>query len=144
MDVSSVLNHHLAGMTVRLRMDLNPDIFVAIIPLARSLYDYGVIVSPDHRLLADVSWEGIGLFSEPRQHPAMYELRLPPIHHIAGRVAVITSLKPDNYYHWMFDILPRLSILQKADPFQTTMLLTRRISFKKKACKSSVLLRANS
>ena len=90
------------------------DIFVAIIPRARSLYDYGVIVSPDHRLLADVWWEGIGLFSEPRQHPAMYELRFPPIQHIAGRVAVITSLKPDNYYHWMFDILPRLSILQKS------------------------------
>ena len=41
-----------------------PDIFVAVIPRGRSLYDCGMIVSPDHRLLADVSWEGYDLISD--------------------------------------------------------------------------------
>jgi hypothetical protein len=91
-----------------------PERFMAVIPKGASLYECGVIVSPDHRLLADVSWEGYDLISQPLHHPAMYKLCLPPIQHIAGRVAIISSLMPDNYYHWMFDILPRFEIVQKS------------------------------
>ena len=93
---------------------LKQEIFTAVIPRARTLSDRGVIVSPDHRLLADVSWEGYDLNSEPKNHPAMYKLYLPPTIHIAGRVAVVTSIKAENYYHWMFDILPRFDIIQKS------------------------------
>ena len=89
---------------------------MAVIPRGRSLYDCGVIVSPDHRLLADVSWEGYGVIPEPQNHPAMYKLCLPPIQHIRGRVAVITSIEPNNYYHWMFDILPRFELVQRERP----------------------------
>ena len=97
---------------------LKPEIFVAIIPRGRSLYDYGVVVSPDHRLLADVSWANHDLpdttVSQPLCHPAMYKLHLPPIQHIPGRVAIMNSLWPDNYYHWMFDILPRFEFLHRS------------------------------
>ena len=89
-----------------------PEIFVAVMPRARSLYDYGVVVSPDHKLLADVSWEGYDPVSLPLDHPAMHNLCFPQIQRIRGKVAVITSLNPHNYYHWMFDILPRFAILQ--------------------------------
>jgi hypothetical protein len=108
-----------------------PDTFVAVIPKGRSLYDCGVVVSPDHRLLADVSWQGYGLISEPQQHPAMYELFLPPIKHIPGRVAVITSAKPDNYYHWMFDILPRFEIVQKSGLVSDYYLINATTQFQK-------------
>lgn len=91
-----------------------PELFVAVIPRARTLYDSGVVVSPDHRLLADVSWQGDTLVSQPKHHPAMYKLALPPIKHVKGRVAVVSSVSPDNYYHWMFDILPRFGILQNS------------------------------
>jgi capsular polysaccharide biosynthesis protein len=91
-----------------------PEIFVAVIPGARTLYESGVVVSPDHRLLGDVSWEGWDLVSAPRYHPVMFERCLPPTRHVAGRVAVISSVKADNYYHWMFDILPRFGILQRS------------------------------
>ena len=91
-----------------------PQIFVAVIARGRTLYDCGAVVSPDHRLLADISWHGYGPVSEPRSNPAMYNLQLPPIKYIAGKLAIISSVAADVYYHWMFDILPRFEILQKS------------------------------
>ena len=111
--------------------EFQPEIFVAIIPRGRSLYDCGVIVSPDHRLLADVSWEGHGLISEPQCHPAMYELCLPPIQHIRAKVAVITSIKSDNYYHWMFDILPRFELVQASGLVPDYYLINATTQFQK-------------
>jgi hypothetical protein len=92
---------------------LKTEIFVAIIPKARCLYHNGVVVSPGHRLLADVSWLRGHCKPRPLRDPVMYDLMLPPIQHIDGRVAVISSLQHDNYYHWMFQILPRFEVLQR-------------------------------
>ena len=91
-----------------------PPIFVAVIAGGRTLHDCGAIVSPDHRLLADISWHGYGPVSEPRSNPAMYNLHLPPMKHIAGKLAIISSVAADVYYHWMFDILPRFDVLQRS------------------------------
>ena len=90
-----------------------PQAFVAVITRGRTLYDCGVVVSPDHRLLADVSWHGYGPVSEPRSNPVMYKLHLPPINYVAGKLAVVSSIAADVYYHWMFDILPRFELLQR-------------------------------
>ena len=108
-----------------------PGIFVAIIPRARSIYDYGLIVSPDHKLLADVSWGGYDAVCRPLQHPAMYKLCFPPIKHVPGRVAVITSLLSHNYYHWMFDILPRFEILQRGGLVPDLYVINTTIPFQK-------------
>lgn len=86
-----------------------PESLVAVVPRGRSLYDCGVVVSPDHRLLADVSGDGE---SPPQAHFAMHKILLPPVRRIAGKVAVMSALRPNNYYHWMFDILPRFELLQ--------------------------------
>ena len=114
--------------------------FVAVIPRARSLYECGIIVSPDHKLLADVSWCGYDQVSQPRHHPVMNKACFPPIHHIPGAVAIISSVEANNYYHWMFDILPRFEILQRSGlvpdyyyvntkmPFQRQSLQLLRIS----------------
>jgi len=91
-----------------------PERFVAVIPRARVLYESGVVVSPDHRMLADVSWEGRGAISEARRHPVMRRLSLPPIEHVTGRVAVMSSVSADNYYHWIFDVLPRFGALEES------------------------------
>lgn len=117
---------------------LSPAIFVASIPRGRSLYNCGIIASPDHRLLADVSanrrWTDLVLGdSQPLYHPAMYKLRLPPIRHIAGSVAVISSVQPNNYYHWMFDILPRFEILRKSKLVPDYYLINMDTSFQKES-----------
>jgi hypothetical protein len=91
-----------------------PERFVAVVPGGRVLYESGVVITPDHRLLADVSWHGHDLISQPKYHPAMHKLSLPPVKYVAGRLAVISSVMPYNYYHWMVDILPRLRTLQSS------------------------------
>jgi len=89
--------------------------FVAVIPKGRTIYDHGAVIAPDHRLLADVSWPELVLReSQPKFHSAMRTMCLPQIQKIHGSVAVISSVKPDNYYHWMFDILPRIGILRQS------------------------------
>jgi capsular polysaccharide biosynthesis protein len=93
---------------------LRPDMFVAAVPRARLLYECGVVVAPDHKLLADVSWGGRDEDSQPRRLAAMHKFILPPVRRVHGRVAVVTSVEANNYYHWMFDILPRFEILQRS------------------------------
>jgi len=89
-----------------------PELFVVVVPDARVLSD-GVVISSDHRLLADVSWAGWTDVSDPLIHPAMFKLRLPPIKRVAGRVAVLNSVDANIYYHWLFDVLPRLGLIRK-------------------------------
>ena len=116
---------------VAVPVDPGFEMFVGSIPNGRSLFDYGVVVSPDHRLLSDVSWEGYGQISQPFNHPAMQLFYLPPIRHIAGRVAVISSLSPNNYYHWMFDILPRFGLLQRSGLVPDYYLINDQTQFQK-------------
>lgn len=91
-----------------------PNLFVAVVPGARVLSESGAVIAPDHRLLADVSWAGDKAASQPWAHPALRKFELPPIQHVGGRVAIINSIQAGNYYHWMFDILPRLGLLQQS------------------------------
>jgi capsular polysaccharide biosynthesis protein len=113
-----------------------PEIFVAVIPRARMLYDSGVVVSPDHRLLGDVSWEGESLVPAPQYHPIMSKLFLPRVKHLPGRVAVISSVKPDNYYHWMFDILPRFGIVQRGGLVPDCYVVNATTQFQKDSLKA--------
>jgi hypothetical protein len=38
--------------------------------------------------------------------------KLPPVQSINGTVAVLSGLLNDVYFHWMFDILPRIELLR--------------------------------
>jgi hypothetical protein len=113
------------------------EIFVASIPGGRSLYDCGVAVSPDHRLLADVSWQDmVRGESLPLYHAAMYKIRLPPIRHVVGSVAVVTSVRPNNYFHWMFDILPRFEILRSSHLVPDLYLVNADTPFQKESLRA--------
>lgn len=91
-----------------------PDGFVAVIPGGRAIGRSGAVVAPDHRLLADVSWQETVLEeSQPMVHSAMRRMYLPNVQQISGSVAVLSSAQPGNYYHWLFDILPRFGILAR-------------------------------
>ena len=39
---------------------------------------------------------------------------LPEARYLSGNVAVLSSLSGHIYYHWMFDVLPRIAILQRS------------------------------
>ncbi len=84
-----------------------PEIFIATIPEGRAWSDCAVI-TPDDRLLADIS----KVYAPVEEHPIFRKLKSRPAIYIKGTVAVLAILSGDhNYYHWMFKVLPRLSLL---------------------------------
>lgn len=69
----------------------------------------GSVVTTDNKLLADLSPEVWGV----ENHPIFSQLRLPKPQPLSGRTAIaVTPEAPGNYYHWIVDLLPRLSLLQ--------------------------------
>ncbi|HEV7300601.1 MAG TPA: glycosyltransferase family 61 protein [Tepidisphaeraceae bacterium] len=92
-----------------------PATFVATIEQGRA-YNEGAVITPDDQLLADVSWMIVaGEYSKDASDHAVFKnRRLPPLHKVDGRVAVLSATSGRGYYHWMFDVLPRLHLLREA------------------------------
>ncbi|MBD3880412.1 DUF563 domain-containing protein [Phormidium tenue FACHB-886] len=76
------------------------------------------ILTPDNRLLMDVSRDYPGQLPGCQQHdPANHRIfseALPAPAQIAGTVAAVAGLSGHNYFHWMVDVLPRLEILRRS------------------------------
>jgi len=71
----------------------------------------GSIVTADDRLLADLSPDVLGL----ENHRIFAALKLPRCRRLHGTVAVLSTAEAaGNYWHWTFDLLPRLHLLEKA------------------------------
>ena len=81
----------------------------------------GSIVTADHFLLADLSPEVWGVDN----HPIFSRLRLPKPQALSGRTAIaVTPEAAGNYYHWLIDLLPRVSLLKPfGRPFDFDRLL---------------------
>jgi hypothetical protein len=81
--------------------------FIVTIPEGRAWSDCAVI-TPDDRLIADIS----RVYAPVEEHPIFRKWKLRPASYYGGTVAVLAMLGGDhNYYHWMLDVLPRLSLL---------------------------------
>ncbi len=78
------------------------------------------ILTNEQHFLGDISPE-FPLLSpgHPAKHPSQHSIlsqgKLPPIHNINGRVAVLAGLSNSVYFHWMLDVLPRLELLKKSN-----------------------------
>ncbi|AUC60792.1 TPR repeat domain protein [Cyanobacterium sp. HL-69] len=77
------------------------------------------IITHDNYLLGDISPESPALSpNHPDKHPSYHSLlkssSLPPVTMIKGRVVVLAGLLNNIYFHWLFDILPRIHLLEKA------------------------------
>jgi hypothetical protein len=97
--------------------EVYPATFVATIPRGRVL-KRGLIVTPDGKLLKDVST----YFHDPRKtvmSAIAYDWRLEELTNIDGRVAVLATDGANLYYHWLFQLLPRLELLRLAG-FETS------------------------
>jgi capsular polysaccharide biosynthesis protein len=89
-----------------------PNTFLAILPQGRAWGD-GFIITPDDQLLGDVSID----FRSFRTKQSSVELfwRLYPLTEIDGTVAVLATDGGNLYYHWLFNLLPRLDLMRRAD-----------------------------
>ncbi|VEP14568.1 Glycosyltransferase AER61, uncharacterized [Hyella patelloides LEGE 07179] len=78
------------------------------------------VMTPDNYLLGDLSrcypW-----FLPPCPYPEktnhkIFEVdRLPDLTQLKGKVAVLSGLAGHVYYHWMFDILPRIELMRLSE-----------------------------
>jgi capsular polysaccharide biosynthesis protein len=96
----------------------NPAAFVAIVPNGRVYGSNGIVISPDHRLLADVSIEFGVVPDNAADHSAFKKLRWSKMLHTEQTLAVLSAVCSTNYFHWMFDVLPRIHLLEKSQSFQ--------------------------
>ena len=77
------------------------------------------VITPDNYLLGDLSrnypWFLPGCpYQEKAEHSIFERENIAPIEQIEGRVAVLSGLAGHVYYHWIFDILPRLELLRRS------------------------------
>ncbi|NER06643.1 MAG: DUF563 domain-containing protein, partial [Okeania sp. SIO3C4] len=84
--------------------------FVAIVPEGRGYAKFGttVVISSDNKLVSDVSTGFATAIISSSQ--------LPPIYYINKNVAFLpTKWGEKNYFHWMFDVVARIDLLNRAD-----------------------------
>jgi len=73
----------------------------------------GFVITPDDQFLNDASI----YFCAPRPTVAQAlseDWKLEPLAEVNGRVAVLATEAADLYYHWLFQLLPRYHLLQRA------------------------------
>jgi capsular polysaccharide biosynthesis protein len=90
-----------------------PSAFVAVVPDGRVCGANGAIIAPDDKLLFDVSLQFF--VDDPENHPILRAMRLPTVVKLDARVAVLAVDGGHNYFHWMFDLLPRAHLLTKSN-----------------------------
>ncbi len=90
-----------------------PARFVAIIPQGRACHN-GIVLTSDDYILRDISYKVLSSHKQKTRLPVLDAIKLPPLRKITGTAAIISGPWTDNYYHWMFDVLPRLHLLQQS------------------------------
>lgn len=85
-----------------------PEAFFVNIESARVYGSSGAVITPDDYLLEDISHE---ISTRPERHSIFRNLLLKKPFLAKGTVASIATSDSNNYYHWIFDTLPRLHIL---------------------------------
>ena len=77
------------------------------------------IFTPDNFLLADLARSYPWYLPGCKHHDAINhsifqrDEPLPPPQRLPGKVAILSGLSGHIYYHWLFDVLPRLEILRE-------------------------------
>jgi tetratricopeptide (TPR) repeat protein len=120
-----------------------PAAFVALVPDGRYWLDAtqtaSATIAPNNKLLGDVSPEFPALSpGHPDKHPSKHSIlfsgKLPPVQSVDGTVAVLSGLLNDVYFHWMFDILPRVDLLRQSGIEMDTVdkfVISSRLPFQK-------------
>jgi capsular polysaccharide biosynthesis protein len=111
MRLPAVLGGEVHPVFARNQRIMSPPTFVARIPGARVYGDCGAVITPDDRLLEEVSIE---VTRSGFTHSVFSRYRLSSATSLDGLSAVLATSGRMNYSHWMFDTLPRLRLLREA------------------------------
>jgi len=99
-----------------LSVPFNAALFAAQVCNAQVYGERFDLIAAERVLLADVSYRfPASVWRDRWEHPMLERAKLPPVKLLAGRHALVGSMYADsNYFHWMFNALPRLAILERA------------------------------
>lgn len=86
--------------------------YVAEIQNARVFGTDCAIITDDNCLLSDFSFE---FDKNIKDHTAFNIKKMPYLQKIKGNAAVLTTIGDENYFHWLFDILFRLHLIQHSN-----------------------------
>ncbi|UQZ36851.1 hypothetical protein C2I18_26965 [Paenibacillus sp. PK3_47] len=92
--------------------------YVAFLQSGRVWGQSGAVLTPDGRLIHDLSPEYDGeqhRMLAADEHPAMFRQKDQEPQKIHGTAAVLTFCGSGNYFHWFYDVLPRLLMLKSMD-----------------------------
>jgi capsular polysaccharide biosynthesis protein len=80
------------------------------------VYDDGIVITPGDKMLTGVSKFIVAgeYITDHSQNPIFTKKTLPPLKKIKGNIAVLSAPAGRGYYHWMFDVLPRIQLLRAA------------------------------
>lgn len=100
----------------QLNLALPLPLFVAQLKDVRVYGDAGDVITADNVLLPDISFRTpIRMWHERWEHPVLERVPLPLPRRIEGRYVLLSSrYAGKNYFHWMFNVLPRLMLLERA------------------------------
>ena len=88
-----------------------PPLYVARLPGARLVGRGVAVLTDDGRVLSDVT---VHLNARLEDHGVMRRVWLPRAESVPGTTAVLSAPGGNTYYHWLFDLLPRLHLIQRA------------------------------
>ncbi|MBP1966971.1 glycosyltransferase family 61 protein [Paenibacillus aceris] len=82
---------------------LFPTIHTAVIKKGRIYGARGIVLTPENKLIRHISYP----------HILAGKDRLPEPVYLNKTVAYLSFRYPNNYFHWMFDVLPRIALLRE-------------------------------
>ncbi len=92
---------------------ITPTTFTIILQKGKVIGTKGAVVTKENVILSDLSRE----YSQ-QPHSLMKQLHLRKKKIIDGNVAVLVTAGSNVYYHWLFDILPRIHLLKEVGVFE--------------------------
>lgn len=109
-----------------------PGEFMAVIPWGRVWGVNGSVITPNNKLLWDVSFE---YNKSPKKHPFVTQKKQPPTVYTPETLAVLTAQCSFNYFHWMFDVLTKLRMLETSTEKIDRFVINRGKYYSPEACR---------
>ena len=103
---------HVRESLLRDQEYLCPSSFVAVVPNGRVLPE-GIVITPDDQLLDDVSVDFRGPIGSKLANISR-DWQAHRVTDVNGAVAVLATAGGNLYYHWLFQLLPRIELIKRA------------------------------